>query len=283
MMNHPAVGGLAYWMNRLASLDIHPNFYCSLAYLTASGAQCYLTPDGDWAYVVDADDGDPVCMFPPVPANDRVAAEVPRDQWPALFGFIWSGFNGYPAPEGYETELLDYQYIYDQRSVAAAEGAAYATHRKNARKWPNRTGHRLEAIAAVRLAQPVIQELCGVWLEERGGDVEDVPNMLRYLLTPPPGGIVRALVDPYGYPRAIIAYDMNHRYINFRYCITRPGEPFLEDYVRSLFYASPAVQAQAGTRLVNDGGMVDSPGLAQFKERLCPVERLSCESWICVR
>ncbi len=282
MTRNPALGGLDYWMTRLERLGITPNFYCSTAYLTASGAQCYLTDDARWAYVIDVtDDGDEICMFPPVPATDEVAAEVPRAEWPALFDLIWSDFGGGAhTPPGYEARLLDYQYIYDQVELAEAAGSALATFRKNARKWPARTGLMLQSKAVVRIDNAEVQDLCADWLEAHQTVVQDAGNMLTYLLTLPPGAIVRGMVDNYGCLRALVAYDINFHYINFRYCLTRPDEPFLEDYVRKLFYSSPVALMNVGRRFINDGGVVDSPGLMKFKDRLCPVERRECHSWV---
>jgi hypothetical protein len=281
MKKNPAPGGLAYWMNRLQSLNITPNFYCSCAYLTACGAGCYLSDDGRWAYVVDTtEDGEDVCMFPPVPATDEVARAVPPQDWPPLFDFIWADFTGgVNAPAGYQTSLMDYQYIYDQTLMAEAAGPAFATFRKNARKWPARSGLELESVAVVRVPGAQAQELCGEWLEAHQTVVQDVPNMLTYLLNPPPGALVRGMLDNYGYLRALIAYDINYRYVNFRYCITRPNEPFLEEYVRMLFYRSPVAQMNVGRRLINDGGVVDNPGLMNFKDRLNPIRRFESHTW----
>ena len=61
--------------------------------------------------------------------------------------------------------------------------------------------------------------------------------------------------------------DENHAYAIYRCCID-DGTPYLNEYLRHLFYLSPWVQTR---RWVNDGGDLGQEGLRRFKMKLNPV------------
>jgi hypothetical protein len=260
-------------MNRVIKLGVSPNFYCAKPYLVATGAECFITGDNMWTFVLESVDGTQVCLFPPLPTeyND---SRNPCE----LFDEIWSTFNEHPVADCYQKTFLDYQFIYDQRELIQMKGPQYSTFRKNVRKWPARTGLRLEwaPLSAVPIEE--VQYLCGYWIEYHQSDLQDYDTMLQYILAPTEGGNVEGLVDNYGVLRAIICWDGNNVFINFRYCITHPDEPFLEEYARLLFYQKSYVQANRPYRFVNDGGVVDSEGLEHFKDRLNPVYKLNTYS-----
>jgi len=54
----------------------------------------------------------------------------------------------------------------------------------------------------------------------------------------------------------------------YRYCIADPDEPFLDEFMRLLFY-----QRNAAGKLVIDGGVLGRPGLERFKDKLNPVKK----------
>jgi hypothetical protein len=77
---------------------------------------------------------------------------------------------------------------------------------------------------------------------------------------------------------AVNAWDENWQYINFRFCIIRQGEPFLDEFARWLFYTDGQIQAK--NKLVNDGGTLGNPGLEHFKDKLNPVHKRKVYSWL---
>jgi hypothetical protein len=259
-------------MSRVGALHVQPNFYCAKAFLAATGAECFMTEDEMWTFVLEPVDGERICLFPPLPTErNRGDGRV------ELFDTIWSDFIGYPVAGCYQREFLDYQYIYNQRELVRMKGPQYATFRKNSRKWPARTQLKLEWAPLSELPIEEAQYLCGEWIERHSEDLQDHETMLNYIFNTYCGN-VEGLVDNYGILRAIVGWDGNNQFINFRYCITQPDEPFLEEYVRLLFYQKSYVLANGLYRFVNDGGVVDSEGLERFKDRLNPVYKLKTYS-----
>jgi len=77
---------------------------------------------------------------------------------------------------------------------------------------------------------------------------------------------------------AINAWDENWEFINYRVCIVRQNEPFLDEFVRWLFYTDSQIQSSG--KLVNDGGTLGSPGLERFKDKMNPYRKRITHSWI---
>lgn len=260
---------LDFYLKRIEELGWAPNFFTSLAYLEA--ARAGLVNRAGWLLMMDAG----VCMFPPVPMDDVTAAEGDSSQWP---DFIWSDFVGWEAPAGYVSEFMDYQFIYDPEAFQNMEGKKWATFRKNSRKWGRRNESPLYVWLLETFERKEVLEFVGNWLEPRGDTFHDASSMLEYIFHDRGGVHLYGVVDKRCRLMAIIGADISSGFVNFRYCITKDEEPYLEEAVRLEFYKT--VYPLLGIdKLVNDGGMVDNPDLAWFKERLNPVRRDVIHSW----
>jgi len=77
---------------------------------------------------------------------------------------------------------------------------------------------------------------------------------------------------------AINIWDENYKYINYRYCIVDRKEPFLDEFVRYLFYTDLVILKTG--KLVNDGGTVGNQGLEHFKDKLNPIRKRKVHSYI---
>jgi len=228
-----------------------------------------LVQDTEWIFVVD----DGINMFPPVPLNNEVLQSIPVPP----YSYIWSGLEGWEAPEGFQKTVLDWQYIFNPEHFLTMEGHEWATFRKNARKWPERHGS-LHMVPHEKVPAKDRMHLVGDWLEGKADVAYDAPTMANYLFHSHPDTQVQCLVDAKGVLWAIIAWDYNWRFINFRYCLVRPDNAFLEEYVRLSFYLLPCIQLD--TRCVNDGGIVDNPGLEIFKDHMNPTKKIQTYSWV---
>ena len=74
----------------------------------------------------------------------------------------------------------------------------------------------------------------------------------------------------------LVGWDRNYEYTNFRYVLSRPGEAFLDEYARLLFYTDSEIHRGL---LVNDGGTLDNPNLERFKDKLNPISKRRVKTW----
>ena len=77
---------------------------------------------------------------------------------------------------------------------------------------------------------------------------------------------------------AINAWDVNWKYINYRVCMVRENEPFLDEFARWLFYTDPDIIKV--NKLINDGGTLGCKGLERFKDKMNPKKKVEMYSWI---
>jgi hypothetical protein len=190
---------------------------------------------------------------------------------------IWSDYHDwvYATNYGYQKQFLDYEYLYDSKAFLDLSGGRWNTFRKNSRKWLK--GHDKWVYTDVLRLGSSLEELIGEWLEKKQETVQDGEFIIKYLLDVNPDIHCKYL---YADNRlfAVNAWDENYRYINYRFCIVRPDEPWLEEFVRLLFYTDQEIQNTG--KLVNDGGVVGSVGLERFKEKLNPYSKRNVYSWI---
>jgi hypothetical protein len=260
-----------WYLNRIKIAGNTPNFYCSIPYLKASKFTMRLIH----GYVYVLDDG--IHVFPPIP-NQSVYKPRKGSPEPILLQppFIWSTFIESVVPEGYRKELLDMQYIFNQHSFLHMWGGEWAVFRKNCRKWSLRSGHTLHLDIVNGLTR-ASRRILGEWLESKEDEVQDAEVMVEYLTNPTEGTTIGILRDEHGTEWGILAWDDNWEYINFRYCIVAVGQPYLTEAAKLMFYLQDIIQFDP--RLVNDGGVVDSAGLRDFKDRMNPTLRQSIYSW----
>jgi hypothetical protein len=245
-------------------LNLNPNFYTSEPYLRNSGVKCY--SQSGWIWV----EADGWAVLPPLPLDYRSAICF----FPDLP--LWADFDfGFPIPEGKQHQFLDLEYLYDSKVFLDLSGGRWNTFRKNSRKWMK--SHERWVYTSDKPTDSSLAELIGVWLERKQETVQDGGLIIQYLLD---GGndIYYTYLCEGDILYAVNAWDENYRYVNYRFCIIRPDEPWLDEFVRLLFYTDEKIQGTG--KLVNDGGVVGSVGLTRFKDKLHPVEKRSVYSWI---
>jgi hypothetical protein len=172
---------------------------------------------------------------------------------------VYSSFLHTPANNA---RILDDQFIYSPTHFLQMLGSQWAVFRKNVRKFDARHLGRwvYQPVDSKGLDQS-IEELLIDWCGDK--EMYDTETLINYAY--------------YGENRWGLFYndkligmnifDENYRFINYRYCIDN-GEPFLNEWVRFLFYTSPIVLSK--NKEVNDGGSLDSENLRKFKLKLNP-------------
>lgn len=257
---------LGLFLQVLENHDVEPNFWCSEEYFQKAGFQCVVDGLG---YVGVLGDGVLIC--PPI----HPVSGPPR-QLLNLFSVneVWSDFQGSHFPDWVQ-EDLDLEYIYNPKEILAMEGSRFKTFRKNHRKVQRDYGAESLIYNRVGLCsdfQEDIDQLFIEWLESRGESeiIHDDSVLYRYLTE----GYNRALLyhQEHGL-LGINVWDENYKYVNYRYMICRPW-PYLDEYMRWLFYAF-----LDSDKLVNDGGVLDNPGLKRFKDRMNPTRVRNVHSW----
>lgn len=225
---------------------LSPNFFMSEEYLEAKGLE-WIEERGLWGC---RESGEPGWYLPPVRVDGGLG----------LHAVVWAGLPGVEGPE-----FLDYEFIYDPQRFLSLGGHHWSVFRKNVRKWPMRMASNGSEYR--RLAEDECMEeganLFASWAG--GGEVFDPETMLRMVV----GGRNRAGLFRGGVLVGMNVWDWNWMYVNFRLCLDN-GEPFLQEYLRWLFYTSPVILDSG--KLVNDGGCLGSGGLFNFKMKLHPVE-----------
>jgi hypothetical protein len=204
--------------------------------------------EGDFFHVVDSEG---VYMLPGI-TMDGVISEKP----------YWSGFGGSPG------EFLDHEFIYHpfppDINITNLPGNKYKTYRKNVRKFlkDNEPLELLE-IGNFRYIEHIMEE----WANSKGEpEIHDGDAMIRILTNDP------LLLYIYSGNRCLgfIVYDINYKYVNFRYCFVNPNYWGLSEYARLLFHQF--VGSRFCTLLINDGGSLGSEQLYRFKKRLNPYQ-----------
>ena len=239
-----------------------PNFWCSYAYASLAGWRSErLTTPGIEAVV----DKDGMWMFPPVSLEGKPYFHL-------LGHDVWSDFIGWrPEDRTTRSKELDLEYIYDPRNFMNMAGGDWMSFRKNSRKWP-----RANPLHVYQPAKEETVEAMIGWLEGRQDNIFGADMMERYLTQPRKDVGIKGLFCK-GECVAANVWDSNWKYINFRYSFVKEGEPFLAEFARLLFYTDPDI-LRAG-KMVNDGGMLDNPGLKFFKDKMNPISVRQVNTW----
>lgn len=253
------------YLKRAEELGIDPNFYLSEPYLNLAGAQCY-TRLG-WTWIEEGD----WCLFPPLPMTPLGFMTPPYD-----LRKVWSDFEG-KHPNYYHSTFLDWEYIFNPNNFNNLSGGKWEVFRKNIRKWPKQHPNWEYSTWFVGTE---VQELLGGWLEGKKEEMQDAQLFIDFIIIPQAdsyNGIYRKFLYRDKKLVAINVWDENYKYINYRYCVVKSDEPYLDEFARYLFYTDHEIQDKG--KLINDGGSIGNKGLEAFKDKLNPVRKREVHSW----
>lgn len=257
------------YLGLLQQFKVEPNFWCSEEYFQKAALQ--ERQEGDWVYIWDQ--AAEVTVLPPLNINmGAVPIRVDSD-WAAKF---WSDFKDYFPGSGYGPELLDLEYIYNPRHFLNMSGGSWAVFRKNSRKFPKRFGKELYYISSDFISEQMKREIIDLfksWVD-KSDEIHEAEVLFEYALN---GENRKFLIDRDSNLFGVNAWDENYLRVNFRLCITRPGEQFLNEYMRLLFYTDEIILNS--NKLVNDGGVLDSVELEKFKDKLNPLAVRHVKTW----
>lgn len=240
--------GYEQYLERACQLNIVPNFWLSREYLSIQKDMELIKSEG-WIWLQEGE----WAVFPPLPTFDSPGT-LPKLK-------IWSDFSNYTLGE--KLEFLDWEYVYDANAFLNMRGQQWAVFRKNSRKWPNRNQDNWE-YSSKPPDDWKIYELLRKWLEYRAEqEIADSESLVWFVFN----GSRRRFLYRKGELLGINIWDENEPYLMYRYCIVDPEEPFLDEFMRWLFYCS------VPNRLVIDGGVLDNLGLERFKDKLNPRQK----------
>lgn len=249
---------IQYYLKQAQSLEINPNFYTSLPYLELFEAECIIKDSWIW---LEAENW---ILLPPLPlVRNALDRHYPRTE-------IWSSFSSMDVSKFHYKEFLDWQYVFDPKAFNDLSGGSWNVYRKNIRKYPKRHERWLYTVENTTKTEEIL-DLVWKWIENKGDTVLDAEFILKYLSNSDRTDIHKAFLYQDKELVAVNAWDENWKYINYRFCITKPNEPFLEEFVRYLFYGSPVIQD--ANKLVNDGGSLGNSGLESFKNKMNPLSK----------
>lgn len=245
---------------------IIPNFFCSKPYLELHPEISLQTGNG-WVWLQDEE----WTVFPPLPIDKDVV-----EFFPESVKKIWCDF-GMPPDTGYQTrkateswvnEMLDMEYIFNPHSFLNMDGHKWQTFRKNSRKWArNNPGYSYTNSVVGMLDE--CSDLIMDWVERKGEEnLQDGDFLLKFLLLDSPEMYYGFLRNGDGDIVAINVADQNYLFWNYRICFSA-DEPFLDEFARLCFYTDPIILNSK--KMVNDGGVLDSPGLERYKDKMNPV------------
>lgn len=252
----------------MKNMGIDPNFYVSVPYLTLSDAICYIQDGLIWA---EANDW---ILFPPLLYSYK---DLILDSF--SIKKIWSDFDNLKCtelcPDGNDSNLkfLDWEYIFNPIDFKELSGKKWETYRKNIRKWPKRNPNWLYT---GRLNLEECFKLLGYWFEEKADNLQDAELMIKFIEND--DDIFKKGLYNNGKLVAINIWDENYRYINYRYCFVDHCEPFLDEFVRYLFYTDREIVSKG--KFINDGGTIGNPGLEKFKDKLNPFRKRKVYSYV---
>lgn len=255
--------GARLFLTRAKELGVVPNFFLSEPYLLLSKAK-YVEKDG-WIWLQDSY----WTLFPQLPLEG--ASDHPQE-----LKRIWALFpNDEPFNDHYR--FLDWQYLFRTSDFLDMSGHRWETFRKNSRKWPNRNeGWRYSSDLPPSARAG---ELIAQWLDAKRNDVHDGELLAWFAFFDSDLPISRKfLYNKSGELIAINAWDENWMFVNYRVCIVKSEEPFLDEFIRLLFYTDPDVISR--NKIINDGGTLGHEGLERFKDKMNPFQKIKIYSWI---
>jgi hypothetical protein len=254
-----------YW-EQLRKKKIEPNFWISVPYLLSMDVD--LQRMGKVVWLTDKKG----CLFPPIhsdQAEEFSEIELPKE--------IWADFHGqenYLKVLGYhKNTFLDYEYIYDPKNFMDLSGKKWKVFRKNIRRWPQGRNWRYSEELSENYHSGASNLLLD-WFAQKDNQIYDADIIVSWILYPTVG-VHRKILWEEDRVVAVNLWDENYQYLNYRWCISQPKIPYLDEFVRWLFYKDISVQ----NKLVNDGGVLDNAGLERFKDKLNPIRKREVWSW----
>lgn len=259
----------------LERFRLRPNFWMSDEYLIRSGLIERVEQNHVWWEEAD----DPGAYAIP-PLNTKTGAIGYPGPEPR-FEEIWAGWFVNILKEQLPWGIalgrkIDLEFIYNPTDFLDLSGGNWKVFRKNIRKWPNR--HPGSKYLPLNRIEPGIEGLVADWLVRHyvpkyDHEIHDYYTMMNFCFE----GTNRKGVFCNDRLVGFNVWDENYRYINFRASIALPGQPFLDEHLRYLFYTDPIILASG--KWVNDGGCLDNLGLRDFKFKLNPREVVPIHSW----
>lgn len=251
---------LNHYLIRAEELNIIPNFFTSLPYLMFSNSECF--KNENWIWI----ETDSWCLFPPLSIGNSNIFPVER---------IWCTFEDWELPNNFKKEFLDWEYIFDPTHFNQMKGGKWNVYRKNVRKWFKRQANW---IYCSRFDYKEAKNILLEWLSKKSDEIQDSEIISKFVLWDNPYIHKKCLYDANEKLVAINIWDENWKYINFRFCIVKSGEYYLDEFVRWLFYTD--IEIQSKNKLVNDGGSLGIEGLEKFKDKMNPLIKNSKYSLI---
>jgi hypothetical protein len=229
---------------RLKYLGITPNFFCSAELFAAS----------EWE-VVDAEYGTRLEVH-----DNSMRRIFPLLTNPESHEYFCDFEELSPASK---TTFLDYEYIYDPKTVMDMKGSSFRIFRKNINHfnsiYPKYNYHVVDPGDALNLLS--------MWLSAHEGETFfDVNTVGRYIIDT--GARLKGIYNENKRLIGFNAWDENFMYVNFRFSFSYPLDRGISDKLRWCFYRDIATTTG---KLVNDGGTLDKPSLKAFKDRLQPI------------
>lgn len=235
----------------------------SESYLTLSKVQ--LMERNGWLWLKDKY----WVLFPALPP-EPITTEAPE------IDRIWALFSN-DTSMNIHYHFLDWQYLFRPSDFLNMNGHRWEVFRKNSRKWSNRNPDW--KYTADKPTDSEAGLLIAEWLEQKRNDVHDGELLAWFAHFNTDLPIFRKyLYNKSGELVAINAWDENWMFVNYRVCIVKIGEPFLDEFIRLLFYTDPFVIGM--NKIVNDGGTLGHEGLERFKDKMNPFQKTRIYSWI---
>lgn len=243
-------------------MRIEPSFFHTLPYLEFAGAEAW--KNAHWAWITS----EGWIMFNPL----MISSDPKTLGNEAMFfpkGDIWCASSDNIPHPWYQKQFLDWEYIFDPADFNDMSGGKWNTFRKNVRKWPRENP---EHVYTDELDDwGALSVLMGEWLEGRADKAEDAELMMKYMFSSRQDVGKKFMYNDSGELVGVNVWDFSWKYINYRLCIVKPGERFLDEFMRYQFYRDSDI-IETGM-LVNDGGILGREGLERFKDKMNPLYR----------
>lgn len=245
-----------------------PNFLMS---------QYWMTMQGYWVRGTHSPEGRPVIQV--VKKGLPILPTIYMDDYSVDDGPCEAGF----ATGDSVDSLWDRQYVYTPSLILDGwQGGQFRGRRKALSLALRNLGADLSDCQMVRWDRdrdgPATQDYLAAWAEGKGDGVYDpdllVEAMLGDSLEYNSNSAGKASLLVRGRTMGVATIDRGiPGWVNFRYCLVAPNIPGLSELCRMMTWQTIATQ-YPDIRFINDGGCLDSPGLEQFKDKLCPAYKL---------